>query len=194
VRGSAASVLAAKEAIADVLRCIERSVEVPEWCVGELLGRGGKALDALQKETGARVDVSKETDGENRVVRIRARTEAAATAAEEAVLKIARPIEHSIEVTSTEAGVLIGRKGETVKAIQKSSGARLTIDANGRMRTIWITGPTIDNINKALNAMRDALKEELPSVRKNRTASPPPRSAQGTETPDMTGEDFPALR
>jgi len=159
VRGSAASVSAAKAAIADLLRFVERTVEVPEWSVGELLGRGGKALDKLQEETGARVDVSKETSGENRIVRIRARTEDAATAAEEAVLRIARPIEHSIEVTSTEAGVLIGRKGETVKAIQKRSGARVTIDADGRKRKVWITGPTVDNINQALNAMRDALDE-----------------------------------
>merc|ERR1719313_110710 len=194
VRGTAASVSAAKEAIADVLRFEERTVEVPEWAVGEILGSGGKAVDKLQKETGARVDVSEAVPGEEcRVVRIRARTPHAVAAAAEAILRIARPVEHSIEVTSTEAGVLIGRKGETVKAIQKSSGARLTIDAAGLTRTIWITGPTIDNINQALNAMKDVLREELPSVRKARTVSPS-RPAQSTEAPKMTEADFPSLR
>jgi rRNA processing protein Krr1/Pno1 len=175
VRGPEAHVAAATEAIADLLRCVERTVEVPGWSVGEILGRGGKALDKLQKDTEARVDISKETTGPQdfRLVRIRARTVESATAAEEAVLRIAHPLSHSVEVTSTEAGVLIGRKGETVKAIQKESGARLTIDASGNMRTVWITGPTIDNINQALNAMRDVIRDELPSERKTRTASPP---------------------
>jgi len=194
VRGTAASVSAAKEAIADVLRFEERTVEVPEWAVGEILGSGGKAVAKLQRETGARVDVAEAVPGDEcRLVRIRARTPHAVAAAEEAILRSARPVEHSIEVTSTEAGVLIGRKGETVKAIQKTSGARLTIDQNGRVRTVWITGPTIDNINQALDAMRDVLREELPSERKTRTASPP-RSAQSTEAPEMNAVEFPALR
>jgi polyribonucleotide nucleotidyltransferase len=193
VRGSAASVAAAKEAIAGLLRSVERTVEVPDWSVGELLGRGGKALEKLQRTTGARVDVAKEAEGESRLVRIRARTEDAAAAAEAAVLRIANPLEHSFEVTSAEAGVLIGRKGEVVKAIQKSSGARVTIEASGRMRTVLVTGPTSDNIQQALDAMRNALREELPSERKTRTASPP-RSAQRSEAPKMTADGFPALR
>jgi polyribonucleotide nucleotidyltransferase len=193
IRGTEARVAAAKEAIAAALRFVDRTIEVPDWSVGELLGRGGKALEKLQEKTGARVDIAK-AEGEIRLVRIRARTDEAAAAAEEAILQIARPIEHSIEVTSTEAGVLIGRKGETVKAIQKSSGARLTIDASGRMRTIFITGPTIDNINQAINAMQDVLREELPSGRKARTASPTRETAPRTAAPTMTEVDFPALR
>jgi polyribonucleotide nucleotidyltransferase len=193
IRGTEARVAAAKEAIAAALRFVDRTIEVPDWSVGELLGRGGKALEKLQEKTGARVDIDKDAKDGKRLVRIRARTEDAANAAEEAVLQIVNPLEHSIEVTSTEAGVLIGHKGEKVKAIQKTSGARVTIDATGRMRTVLITGPTADNIQRALDAMRDALREELPSVRKTRTASPP-RPAQGKETPKMNEDDFPALR
>jgi len=194
VRGSKAAVAAAKDAIAGAVSFVERTVEVPDWAVGEILGRGGKALEKLQQRTGARVDISKEMDGEkNRVVQIRARTEDAAAAAVEAIEQIVRPIEHSIDVTSTEAGVLIGRKGETAKAIQRLSGARVDIEASGRMRKVWISGPTDDSIQKALDAMRDVLREDVPAERKTRTASPP-RSAQRTEAPAMTAEDFPALR
>merc|ERR1712216_98226 len=91
--------------------------------------------------------------------------------AEEAVLQIAHPEEHSIEVTSAEASVLIGSKGETVKRIQKFSGARVTIGATGRNRTVWISGPTVDNINDALNAMKEVLRDELqpaPRIAQNR--------------------------
>jgi len=195
VRGSAASVSAAKKAIADALRCAEREVAVPDWSIGELLGKGGAALRKIEQTTKARISVSKETDGKgNRLVRIRAQTEDAVAAAEEAVLQIAHPEEHSIEVTSTEASVLIGSKGETVKRIQKFSGARVTIGATGRNRTVWISGPTVDNINDALNAMKEVLRDELQPARKNRTESPP-RSAQGTGAPpNMNREDFPALR
>jgi polyribonucleotide nucleotidyltransferase len=195
VRGSAASVSAAKKAIADALRCAEREVAVPDWSIGELLGKGGAVLRKIEETTKARISVSKETDGKgNRLVRIRAQTEDAAAAAEEAVLQIAHPEEHSIEVTSAEASVLIGSKGETVKRIQKFSGARVTIGATGRNRTVWISGPTVDNINDALNAMKEVLRDELQPARKNRTESPP-RSAQGTGAPpNMNREDFPALR
>jgi rRNA processing protein Krr1/Pno1 len=195
VRGSAASVSAAKKAIADALRCAEREVAVPDWSIGELLDKGGAVLRKIEETTKARISVSKETDGKgNRLVRIRAQTEDAAAAAEEAVLQIAHPEEHSIEVTSAEASVLIGSKGETVKRIQKFSGARVTIGATGRNRTVWISGPTVDNINDALNAMKEVLRDELQPARKNRTESPP-RSAQGTGAPpNMNREDFPALR
>jgi len=171
------------------------NVAVDSCDVGALLGKGGAALRKIEQTTKARISVSKETDGKgNRLVRIRAQTEDAVAAAEEAVLQIAHPEEHSIEVTSTEASVLIGSKGETVKRIQKFSGARVTIGATGRNRTVWISGPTVDNINDALNAMKEVLRDELQPARKNRTESPP-RSAQGTGAPpNMNREDFPALR
>jgi rRNA processing protein Krr1/Pno1 len=171
------------------------NVAVDSCDVGALLGKGGAALRKIEETTKARISMSKETDGKgNRLVRIRAQTEDAAAAAEEAVLQIAHPEEHSIEVTSAEASVLIGSKGETVKRIQKFSGARVTIGATGRNRTVWISGPTVDNINDALNAMKEVLRDELQPARKNRTESPP-RSAQGTGAPpNMNREDFPALR
>lgn len=163
LRGPAMAVALAKEHIAAALRFVERTVEVPASAVGEIFGKGGSALQKLQKDTGARVEVPKE--GEVRLVKIRARTEAEVQAAVKAIAKILMPEEHTIEdVTSEEAGVLIGKNGETIKEIQKYSGARVTISSSGPLRTVHISAPTIEKIDKAINAMKQVLKEDLPSA------------------------------
>jgi len=159
VRGeNAAAVAAAKAAITEALRQVERTIEVPDWAVGELLGRGGRSLQKLQEDTGARVEVPKE--GEIRLVKIRALTEKKVAAAEKAISKIISPEEHVIDdLTSEEAGVLIGKKGEMIKAIQKYSGARVTISPTGPVRSAHISAPTIESIDKAISAMRQVIRE-----------------------------------
>jgi len=159
VRGeNAAAVAAAKAAITEALRQVERTIEVPDWAVGELLGRGGRSLQKLQEDTGARVEVPKE--GEIRLVKIRALTEKKVAAAEKAISKIISPEEHVIDdLTSEEAGVLIGKKGEMIKAIQKYSGARVTISPTGPLRSARISAPTIESIDKAISAMRQVIRE-----------------------------------
>jgi len=172
LRGAnAAAVAAAKEAITDALKLVERTVEVPASAIGELLGRNGTTLQKLQKDTGARVEVPKE--GEVRLVKIRAPTAAEVLAAAKAIEKILTPEEHTIEgITSEEAGILIGKKGETIKEIQKYSGARVTISSDGPVRTAYISAPTVESIDKAISAMRQVLREDGPAVHKPRAASP----------------------
>merc|ERR1719389_1063304 len=172
IRGAdAAAVAAAKEAITDALRQVEETVEVPASAVGALKGRGGSTLQKLEKDTGARIEVPK--DGETRLVKIRAPTAAEAAAAVVAIRKIITVLEHTIpDLTSEEAGILIGKKGETIKEIQKYSGARVTISSDGPVRTAYISAPTVESIDKAISAMRQVLREDGPAVHNPRAASP----------------------
>merc|ERR1712093_213344 len=144
-----------------------KTVEVPASAVGALKGRGGSTLQKLEKDTGARIEVPK--DGETRLVKIRAPTAAEAVAAVVAIRKIITVLEHTIpDITSEEAGILIGKKGETIKEIQKYSGARVTISSDGPVRTAHISAPTVESINKAVSAMGKVLRED----HKPRAASP----------------------
>merc|ERR1712118_438016 len=95
--------------------------------------------------------------------------------------------EHTIEVDSEEAGVLIGKKGETIKEIQKWSGARVTIASTGHVRAVHISAQTEESINKALDAMKRVIREDLPSARgaKAARAASPPRAAPGQKKPAL---------
>jgi rRNA processing protein Krr1/Pno1 len=200
IRGAdAAAVAAAKEAITDALRQVEKTVEVPASAVGALKGRGGSTLQKLEKDTGARIEVPK--DGETRLVEIRAPTEAEAVAAVEAIRKIITVLEHTIpDLTSEEAGILIGKKGETIKEIEKYSGARVKISSDGPVRSAHISARTYEQIDKAIDAMNMVMREDGPAVTKPRAASPDRRAAPaqkkplptGTAAPpDMNTENFP---
>jgi len=200
IRGAdAAAVAAAKEAITDALRQVEETVEVPASAVGALKGRGGSTLQKLEKDTGARIEVPK--DGETRLVKIRAPTAAEAAAAVEAIRKIITVLEHTIpDLTSEEAGILIGKKGETIKEIEKYSGARVKISSDGPVRTAHISARTEEQIDKAIDAMKLVMRENRHAVTTPRAASPDRRAAPaqkkplptGTAAPpDMNTENFP---
>ena len=142
------------------------TLKVPHELIGMLIGRGGETIKDLKKESGARIDISKEPDEEgssDRLVNITGPPECVEYAkkmVEEMLGKsreglrvkmeeddnggsITRAGGRIIKVPLESIGVLIGKGGETISRIQKDSNARIEInrdDKDSRERNVTITG------------------------------------------------------
>ena len=158
------------------------TLKVPHELIGMLIGRGGETIKDLKKESGARIDISKEPDEEgssDRLVNITGPPECVEYAkkmVEEMLGKsreglrvkmeeddnggsITRAGGRIIKVPLESIGVLIGKGGETISRIQKDSNARIEInrdDKDSRERNVTITG-TGDAIEKAIRAIDEVL-------------------------------------
>eukprot|EP00438_Fugacium_kawagutii_P033890 Skav220979 [mRNA] locus=scaffold1541:29091:40106:+ [translate_table: standard] len=161
------------------------TLKVPHELIGMLIGRGGETIKDLKKESGARIDISKEPDEEgssDRLVNItgppecveyakkmveemlgksreglKVKTEEDENGGSTAELRTAGG--RVIKVPLESIGVLIGRGGETISKIQKESHARIEInrdDKDSRERSVTITGSG-DAIEKAIRAIDDVL-------------------------------------
>ncbi|OWF36372.1 tudor and KH domain-containing protein-like [Mizuhopecten yessoensis] len=109
-------------------------VMVPSKAVGPLIGRQGANIKKLQNQTGTMIcfrDDSKRDSGEDRVLVIRGSTDQA----QEAELLVRKTINEmptllteEIQVPVKALGRIIGRNGDSIRQISRSSNARVYID------------------------------------------------------------------
>ncbi|CAK0788516.1 unnamed protein product, partial [Prorocentrum cordatum] len=160
-------------------------LSVEEELVGKVIGRGGEVVKELQKNSGARIDISKTGDspGGKRSVFISGAQACVDKAKQliEDILKQAREISGSgtssnacvMKVSQELVGILIGKNGETIKDLKKESGARIDISKDAcaedpDARVIHITGPPecIEFAKKMVEEMigKEAKKLGLPAL------------------------------
>lgn len=146
--------------------------------VGQLIGKGGETINAVSRETGAGIEVSKDDRAPERVVTLTGTAEAVDRAARmvEDVVGRARERGQSrvesgasvagegerrklIHVPQEYVGMLIGKGGEKIKAMQSGTGARIEVSRDDGVadRTVTVTGKQ-DAIDKATFAIEDTLK------------------------------------
>jgi len=114
-------------------------VNVPQYCVGPLIGKGGENIRHLRKETGTRIDFERELkDDDNfkkkdRILEIRGEREKVLNAE----IKINQLISEVPKVTKSEmfvpdgaCGIIIGKKGNNIRELVNASGAKITIEPN----------------------------------------------------------------
>lgn len=121
------------------------SFEIPASMVGKLIGRSGETIRNLQLSTDTRIQVDHEGGGETRRITIsglaqeaveRCRSEIESLTGEEEV-------QETMECPQGIVGRIIGRGGETIRALQSASQAHITVDQNfpeGHPRKIIISG------------------------------------------------------
>ncbi|NXF00032.1 TDRKH protein, partial [Menura novaehollandiae] len=108
---------------------LEVGVRVPRTALKSLIGRKGATINQLRRETGARIDVEEdeEEDGGQPLVQISG-SPGQVCRAKAAVLRIvadSAPVAEQLRVPNRAVGRIIGRGGETVRGICRSSGARV---------------------------------------------------------------------
>lgn len=166
-------------------------IHVQSEMAGVLIGKGGDTINTLRRDSGASINVSRdEAQGNERAVTIRG--------TKEAIDKAVKGIEEIIErekgrsrreekfeereesdedrdeakkvmyVSGTFVGMIIGRGGESIKAMSRESGARIEVskdDLGDRDadRTVTILG-TQDAVDKASRMIEDIVSrsEEEP--------------------------------
>jgi far upstream element-binding protein len=134
-------------------------LEIPNERVGLIIGRGGTTIKSIQSRTGANVNIPQAPEPNNPQIRLITIT-GNADQKEAAKAEILAILSDNgigggasagnaiyMQVPNERVGVIIGKKGETIKGIQERYGVRVQIpqvpDAgtNPPIRTICIQGP-----------------------------------------------------
>ncbi|XP_015135505.2 LOW QUALITY PROTEIN: tudor and KH domain-containing protein isoform X1 [Gallus gallus] len=106
---------------------LRAELRVPRAAVRAIIGRKGTTIRRLQQETGARIDLEGEDDGEERLLLIWGSPSQVcrAKAAVHQIVVESTPVSEQLHVPQRAVGRIIGHGGETVRSICRSSGAQV---------------------------------------------------------------------
>ncbi|XP_064257713.1 tudor and KH domain-containing protein [Passer domesticus] len=109
---------------------LDVGLRVPRTALKALIGRRGATINQLRQETGAQIEVEEEEEeeeGGQSLVQISGspRQVCRARAAVLRIVADSAPVAEQLRVPQRAVGRIIGRGGETVRAICRSSGARV---------------------------------------------------------------------
>ncbi|KAM6032489.1 tudor and KH domain-containing protein-like, partial [Chlamydotis macqueenii] len=115
---------------------LETEMRVPRAAVKSIIGRKGAAIRKLRQETGARVEVEEEEDEEGEETTLLISGSPVQICRAEAALRRAvtesAPASERLRVPRRAVGRIIGRGGETVRGICRSSGAKILCEREPR--------------------------------------------------------------
>jgi len=165
VRGSKEGVADALREMREVIereRKVEAVVHVQSQHVGMLLGKGGATINAVQKESGALLDMQKKADEGSSVQAVTIRGNAAqvkrAQAALEAVLMYDAESNAVLVVEAAMMPLLIGKGGEEINRIRSLTGAAIDAERDEKKPQFKLRGS-----KEAVEAARAALLESIES-------------------------------
>lgn len=165
VTGQPQDVEAARQMIKEVLESegpagsvvgdITKSVNCPHGIVGRVIGKGGETIRSLQQASGAHIVVNQDfPEGHDRVVNVTGRADSVERAvkmvtdliqgspgsAQAVIQKYGVGVTQYMDCQKSMVGRIIGKGGETIKDVQKRSGANVQIDQATDPCKITITG------------------------------------------------------
>ena len=145
ISGDSAQVAKAKELVQAILAGgpvgpppeAEKRIETSS--AGAVIGKGGQTIRKIQDESGARVDISKDSSGPD-VITISGSKAAVEKAAKmvDAVLNPTYDVKEFMDVGIKGVPVIVGTKGATIQSLQRDSGAK--IDIQGGATVVGIFG------------------------------------------------------
>ncbi|KAK9861774.1 hypothetical protein WJX84_004295 [Apatococcus fuscideae] len=127
-------------------------VDIPQALVGKVIGKGGETIKFVQNDTNTKVQIDHQTPGEQKRVTIQSFSgdQSAVEAAKAHIQRIIttdEPITGDIhQVVDCPQGIVgrvIGRGGETIRALQQASNAHIVVDQNypeGQPRKVKVSG------------------------------------------------------
>ncbi|XP_050215435.1 uncharacterized protein LOC126666646 isoform X2 [Mercurialis annua] len=204
-----------EEPESDDTQTTSRKIEVPNDKVGVLIGKGGDTIKYLQYNSGAKIQITRDMDAEphstTRPVELIGTLSSIKTAEKliTAVIAeadaggspslVARGLPRApttevgdqieMQVPNDKVGLIIGRGGDTIKALQAKSGARIQLipqhlpDGDGsKERTVRVTGNR-KQIEIAREMIEDVMSQNVkpshPSGGYNQQHSHRPRGPTG---------------
>ncbi|XP_030043422.1 tudor and KH domain-containing protein [Microcaecilia unicolor] len=146
---------------------IEVEMKVPQEAVKLIIGRQGAIIKQLRKETGARIDVDDSENARGDRVLLISGIPVQVCRAKETIRRILSenmPVSEELLVPQRAVGRIIGRGGETIRVISKSSGAKVFCsrepdDKLALTRTITVTG-TQKEVEAAKQLIQEKVLEE----------------------------------
>ena len=148
------------EALIERERRTEEAVEVESQHIGMLLGKGGATINAIQRETGAVLDIQKRANegSSTQTVTVKGNkvTVRKATAALEAVLQYKAEGHEVLTVDPRMMPLLIGKGGEEINRIRSATGAAIDAERDSDKPRFKIRG-SVDAVAKAKQAILDSI-------------------------------------
>ncbi|XP_063002031.1 tudor and KH domain-containing protein isoform X2 [Elgaria multicarinata webbii] len=141
----------------------EVDMKVPKEAVKCLIGHHGANIKQLRRDTHARIDVDGEESGAERTIHICGSPVQVCKAklAIHQILAESLPVKEEIHVPQRAVGRIIGRGGETVRAICRSSGAKVDCDREGASALSLTRLITLSGTRKEVQAAKQLIMEKL---------------------------------
>eukprot|EP00966_Prymnesium_polylepis_P264419 6108769-Prymnesium_polylepis.1 len=162
VRGGTDAVKRAMDGLMGIIereRRVEETLEVESQHIGMLLGKGGMTINAIQKETGAVLDIQKRANEGSSTQRVTVKGNAMqvrkASAALEAVLQYEAASHEVIAIDGRMMPVLIGKGGEEINRIRSKTGAAIDAERDDPPK-LKIRG-TVEAVAAAKQLILDAI-------------------------------------
>jgi far upstream element-binding protein len=115
--------------IISLLQMVSETFDVPGAMVGKLIGKGGETIRNLQLSTDTRIQVDHTGEGPNKRITISGYTQDHVQRAKDAVMALdVEEAQRIVECPPNLVGRIIGRGGETIRALQSASEAHITVN------------------------------------------------------------------
>ncbi|CAO3646715.1 unnamed protein product [Cunninghamella echinulata] len=163
-------------------------IKVPNNKVGLVIGRGGDTLKKIERNSGARVQIDQDTGDEKRTVKlsgeqdqiqiardmveqiIRDATSSSSSSSNDQYGPSSNNINHHqdntvlVPVPANRVGLVIGRGGDTIRDLERRSGAKLKVlidrsGSNPNEKTVSVSGDP-DTIERAKKLIDDIVNNQ----------------------------------
>ncbi|XP_073991717.1 tudor and KH domain containing protein papi isoform X2 [Rhodnius prolixus] len=146
-------------------RCLE--IKIPTNAISLVIGRAGENIKNIQLETNTKINFkTADADQDYRTCRIRGKKEDIELAEhiiQEAIATQANVTTYEMKVPQKSCGRIIGRCGDTIRAISKASKCSISVDrmsdSSSQFRLVTIRGSD-DQINIAKSMIEEKIAEE----------------------------------
>ncbi|KAF1503884.1 Tudor and KH domain-containing protein, partial [Eudyptula minor novaehollandiae] len=142
---------------------LEIKMRVPRAAVKSIIGRKGATIKKLSQETGARIDVEGEDEGEETALLISGSPGQVcrAKAAVHQIVTESVPVSEQLCVPQRAVGRIIGRGGETVRGICRSSGAKVFCEREADAGLAPVRVIQLSGTRKEVAAAKKLIMEKL---------------------------------
>ncbi|XP_025977144.2 tudor and KH domain-containing protein isoform X2 [Dromaius novaehollandiae] len=142
---------------------LEIEMRVPRAAVKSIIGRKGATIKQLRRETGAHIDVEAEDGGEEQLLVISGSPGQVckAKAAIHQLVVDNAPVVEQFHVPQRAVGRIIGRGGETVRAICRSSGAKVVCEREADASLALTRLIQLSGTRKEVAAAKKLIAEKL---------------------------------
>jgi far upstream element-binding protein len=108
---------------------VTETFDVPAALVGKVIGKGGETIRNLQLSTDTRIQIDHTVEGPNKRITISGYTSDHVQTAKDAVMALdVEEAQRIVECPPNLVGRIIGRGGETIRALQSASEAHITVN------------------------------------------------------------------
>ncbi|XP_052654039.1 tudor and KH domain-containing protein isoform X1 [Harpia harpyja] len=142
---------------------LEIQMQVPRAAMKSIIGRKGATIKKLSQETGARIEVEREDEGEETVLLISGSPSQVcrAKATVHQIVMESTLVSEQLCVPQRAVGRIIGRGGETVRGICRSSGAKVLCEHEADAGLAPVRVIQLSGTRKEVAAAKELIMKKL---------------------------------